>query len=372
MAVTMEMQALIERIYETAFIPEVWNDVLEQACKLSNSASGQFLVFAGGEMTAWRSTACGRTDLENFFAVKGWVGSAWNPDRRLPELPGGEYFYLQDDLMTPGELAADLSWRMRDRSGRGWHTATPISLPTGETIVFTFDRPKQQGRHDIASMARLNALRPHLARAGLLASRLGLEHARGALAALTALDLPAALLDARGRLREANARLLSATPALFDTRADNHVALGNPAADAMLAAVLCGASNIRSIPLPPHGRRPAYVAHVIALAGAARDPFSSASSLLVLHVAGRHRTGPDASTLRVLFDLSASESRLAGSLASGIDLRGAAAQCGIRVSTARAYLERIFQKTGCHRQGELVALLGGLTAPRNGDSARST
>jgi len=38
----------------------------------------------------------------------------------------------------------------------------------------------------------------------------------------------------------------------------------------------------------------------------------------------------------------------------------------IRLNTARAYLERIFRKTGCHRQAELVGLLAGLAhvAPR--------
>lgn len=372
----MQSPTLIESIYEAAFVPEAWSSVLDEVCRLSDSASGQLLVFAGGDMTAWRSTECGRDELEEFFAMKGWVGSAWNPDRQMPELPSVDHFYLQDELMTPEQLAADLSWQLRDRSGRGWQTATPIPLPTGETLVFTFDRFKQQGRHDAADMARLYALRPHLARAGLLASRLGLERARGALAALAALDLTAALLDARGRLREANAPLLSATPALVDTRADQRIALGTPAADAMLAAVLNGSSNTRSIPLPPQRGRPARVAHLIALAGAARDPLASASSLLVFNVAGTPGAAPESfSMLRVLFDLAAAESRLAGRLATGIDLAQAARQCGIQVSTARSYLENIFQKTGCHRQGELVALLAGLAplqdaAAQAGDCAR--
>jgi len=62
-----------------------------------------------------------------------------------------------------------------------------------------------------------------------------------------------------------------------------------------------------------------------------------------------------------LFDLSPAESRLVAELASGTTLAAAASRCNIQLSTARAYLEQVFRKTGCHRQAELVGLLAGLT-----------
>lgn len=61
--------------------------------------------------------------------------------------------------------------------------------------------------------------------------------------------------------------------------------------------------------------------------------------------------------LRVLFDLSPTEARLAAALSSGLALKEAAAQQDIRVSTARSYLESIFRKTGVRQQSQLVALL---------------
>ncbi|MBC8129668.1 MAG: helix-turn-helix transcriptional regulator [Rhizobiaceae bacterium] len=66
--------------------------------------------------------------------------------------------------------------------------------------------------------------------------------------------------------------------------------------------------------------------------------------------------------LRSLFGLTASEAKLAGALASGLGLREAAEQQRLRFSTARTYLERIFQKTGTNAQGSLVALIR-LTQP---------
>lgn len=40
-------------------------------------------------------------------------------------------------------------------------------------------------------------------------------------------------------------------------------------------------------------------------------------------------------------------------------MKAFAASAGITFATARTYLERIFQKTGMHSQGQLVTLLKG-------------
>jgi len=60
---------------------------------------------------------------------------------------------------------------------------------------------------------------------------------------------------------------------------------------------------------------------------------------------------------RRFYGLSRKEARLAGALAQGHSLRRAAEIEGIAFSTARSYLESIFAKTGCRRQGQLIAML---------------
>ena len=57
------------------------------------------------------------------------------------------------------------------------------------------------------------------------------------------------------------------------------------------------------------------------------------------------------------FRLSPAHARLARTLASGMDLRQAAAERGISYQSARTYLGQIFRQTGTSRQPELVALL---------------
>ena len=61
--------------------------------------------------------------------------------------------------------------------------------------------------------------------------------------------------------------------------------------------------------------------------------------------------------LRELYSLTAGEARLASWLLQGNSVDEAAAELGITKNTARAYLKRIYNKTGVRRQPELVRLL---------------
>jgi DNA-binding CsgD family transcriptional regulator len=61
--------------------------------------------------------------------------------------------------------------------------------------------------------------------------------------------------------------------------------------------------------------------------------------------------------LRELYSLTAGEARIAAWLLQGKSVEEAAAAMGITVNTARAYLKRIYQKTGVRRQPELMRLL---------------
>jgi DNA-binding CsgD family transcriptional regulator len=61
--------------------------------------------------------------------------------------------------------------------------------------------------------------------------------------------------------------------------------------------------------------------------------------------------------LRELYSLTTGEARLAACLLQGKSVEEAAASMGITMNTARAYLKRIYQKTGVRRQPELMRLL---------------
>ncbi len=61
--------------------------------------------------------------------------------------------------------------------------------------------------------------------------------------------------------------------------------------------------------------------------------------------------------MRAVYELTETESRVAWQLAEGGTLDQVAARLGIAHNTLRHHLERIFQKTGTHRQADLVRML---------------
>ena len=66
---------------------------------------------------------------------------------------------------------------------------------------------------------------------------------------------------------------------------------------------------------------------------------------------------PDDVTLSQTFGLTPAEARLTRLLAEGTSLAEAAARLGLRRETARTRIKIIFEKTGTHRQAELVSLV---------------
>ncbi|MES1258347.1 MAG: helix-turn-helix transcriptional regulator [Acidobacteriota bacterium] len=66
---------------------------------------------------------------------------------------------------------------------------------------------------------------------------------------------------------------------------------------------------------------------------------------------------PDEELLRALYGLTAAEIRVACALATCRSISETACQQKMALHTVRTHLKSLFQKTRCHRQSELVALL---------------
>lgn len=61
--------------------------------------------------------------------------------------------------------------------------------------------------------------------------------------------------------------------------------------------------------------------------------------------------------LRAIFDLTPGEERVAGLVAEGMSLPDIAKCLSVSLPTVKSHLQHLFQKTGTHRQAELVALM---------------
>lgn len=362
MADADDFTALIDLIYEAAVVPEKWPHLLGLLSQQVNG-SGGILFTAGSGGTAWTASP-DIWPVFDAFVRTGWHAKNPRPVRlgRL-NYPG---FVRDSDHFTPEEIAADpvyQNWFIKN--GLGWAAGTMLNVPSGDALVFSFERSLARGVVEMEHIHFLDSLRPHLARAALLGAHFGLERAKAMAQALAQSGLPAAVLRGRGRLYATNALFDALMPALVQD-GPARLKVMSHAADALFAEAMAsveaqGASRrVFSIPVPAdgEGRAPAIL-HVLPVRRAAYDVLNSASALLIVTSVDRS-TVPTAEVVAGLFDLTPAEARVARRIAEGATVEAIAVEHGLSRETVRTHLKQIFAKVGVTRQAELAALLGGL------------
>jgi DNA-binding CsgD family transcriptional regulator len=353
---------LIDGIYEAAFVPDLWPSVLQQLAVVSGSVGSALFVFADGQPTRGRAIESQRELLAEFLGSDTYQFST-GVTRMCSVQPAS--FVDVDKFMTAAEIKND-PMRIRLRSiGIGAHLCTAIPMPTGELAIFVLQRGLDQGAYDKAKVDLLDGLRPHLARASLMAARLSLEEARGTVSAMAAIGLPSALLAASGRVMATN-RPFDDMSSVFVAAAFGNLAIANVEADRIFQHAIAeigseATPSVRSIPLAAADGRAPMIIHVVPLRRSAQDIFSGADIMVTASEVSVSSLVPDSTILSGLFDLTPAEARLARALTSGVSLKAAAEEQGIKFSSGRSYLERILAKTGTHQQSELVALLKSAT-----------
>lgn len=208
------------------------------------------------------------------------------------------------------------------------------------------------------ALPSLNRLRPHLARALSLSAHIGLNRHRLIVDTLALTGCPAATLAVDGRLIATNREF----EAILGSRAvDPHGRLRFLDADTnsrFRGAIQIGMATVApaSFIVAGHAHDRPCVVHIIPLRRLARDVFGSNGFVMIV-ADGHNRATPNADLLRVLFDLTAREATLVRYLAEGQTIAAAAGAMRIAVTTAKVHLRRVFDKTGCTRQAELIGLV---------------
>jgi DNA-binding CsgD family transcriptional regulator len=348
---------LLDRIYEAAAIPEYWPEVLERLAAVAGAQAGALVAYRGRDPAGHTSSSRYREGYDDFFRNGIDIVNP-RPLRSLErQYPG----FLSDlELQSPEELERDEIYnRFLHPHGLQWTAGTLILSPSGDLLVVDVARALGEAPFDRASLEALDQYRPHIARASLMASRLGLRAASDMTDAMQLLGLPAIALSGGGKVVAMNA-LAEALDGRVITRGFDRIALEHLSADALLSEALAdaGAGTVRSIPLPAAEGHPALIVHLLPITGAAHDIFAAAKSLMLV----TDVTAPEAPTqelLAGLFDLTPAEARVARALASGLPLDRVAAEFGLSVQTIRNQLAAVFHKTGTSRQVELLRLIAG-------------
>jgi DNA-binding CsgD family transcriptional regulator len=220
------------------------------------------------------------------------------------------------------------------------------------------ERAYASGPVSQANVQALNAIRPHLARSALIAARLAFERMRTGIEVLDRLGLAAFALAANGRVLMGNENF-ELEKALWTTRFGDKIALLDSRADRMIyetLSVIDSNTGIRSIPLFSLDGTGRAVLHVVPIRRSARDIFNKTAAIAVLTKSNTKQSNA-APLLQALFDLTPAEAAIAALLAVGQTARFIAMSENKSFITVRNQINGVLQKTGCHRQSELLLLL---------------
>jgi DNA-binding CsgD family transcriptional regulator len=355
-------QQFIDRIYECSFVPELWPGVLDELSQIADARGGHLTAFST-KVVNWTSSASLRAGLERYYA-----SDLVTRGQRIPRIIGARHagFLREHDFFTDDELRADpLHQDFLRPAGLGWGAATAIPLPTGDTLFFGFERNQDRGFIESAIVHQLDAVRPHLARSAFMSARLQLERARVASETLALIGLPALVFDNQGKVLAAN-HLIEALNEHVRWRAQDRVSLKDAAADVLFRQAIdtlniIGAAPVRSFAVRGAITNAAMVAHIIPIRRSARDIFVRCAGSLVITPVTLPQA-PPVELVQSLFDLTPAEARVARRLTGGETVENIALTGGVSLNTIRTQVRGVLDKTGCRRQAEVVALLGGITA----------
>ncbi|MBM6583325.1 hypothetical protein ILT44_24285 [Microvirga sp. BT689] len=303
-------RSLIRDIYEAAVIPERWYQVFERISAFAGANGGFMIADTGGGARSWVATERFRPVLGDFYA-QGWhLRNTWaERGSRRKRLQ----FFDETEIFAPGELDSIPMYRdfIRPRGG-GWSAGSLMHFPGGGQVSMRFERPFHHGPIEDELRMRLNLLRPHLARAAFLFTRLGLRQARSTVSALQFMEIPAAVLTRSGKLLACNEAMEARLPQVSVRAGDRiaftddgaHLALGES-----LERITAGAfDRLRGpIPLPATEEQGAAVAYLIPMRGAAQDLFGCETTLLVIRPAASENRLMD--LVRTKFVIDAGESQ---------------------------------------------------------------
>jgi DNA-binding CsgD family transcriptional regulator len=358
---SVNFESLVDEIYEAGIVPDHWPQVFDRIAEMADAEGTMLFAVAPGAPRFISSAKI-------HDRIDRWTKSPFaqrNPrsDRLIP--PDETRFLTDLDKFTMEELEAESFYTDVLRpSGLGWCAGTAVRAPSGDTLVLSVEKAWANGPVTRAVADQLDTLRPHLARAAVLAGRLGFERARTAVATLEMVGLPAAAVTSAGRVVASNPGFLAS--ASVQIGAFNQVQFGPSTVQQMfldaLARPVSLARTGRSIPVAGTDSSPPSIAHVLPLRLAGLDVFAGAVSILFLTPL-TPQSSPAPEMLQALFDLTPAEARITSLLIDGNSVDDISRANSVSLNTVRTQLKSVFQKTGVDRQVDLVSMLGQRHAP---------
>jgi len=355
--------ALIGRIYGAALQPEAWAEFVDDLADLyagtaAISSQGTRGVGARIHASSGLDPAFGRTYEEYYSQVRPWagtVGAAAPGQVFIPQwLVGAEYECCEyyNDWLKP----------------QGIHHLFSIPLDRERPLstFLTISRSRKFGEFTAEELTLSRKLVPHLQRAVEMHRQLFAvtQQRDAAMQSLEGLGVGAVLVTCDGRVRFANrlaetilaradglaarrGRLEARTPAIT---ASLHRLIGEAASTGAGLGVASG--GILALPRTEGDDLHVLVCPFAMGSGGWLGPAMPTALVFIHESSGDFTLQPE--HLAQLYGLTPAEAKLVSALVGGISLDEYTDVAGISLATARTHLQRVFTKTGWHRQSDVV------------------
>ena len=358
MATIEDFSRMVSRVYGAATAPETWGDAMADIRTVFGSLAAGLIEIDGGIRAVKSANLSGdaASEYAGYYRKIDYVLAAVEHSPVGLVRGGRELIALQPrsefdaDWMRPHRLNDGLFVRLcgADR--------TTSFLVAGDCAAEEFDSP------DRARL--LTNLIPHLQQAlrterSLRAHSVSRETLH---MMIDCVEHGIATVDTNStvvQMNRAASAMLRAHDGL-ELRA-GAVAATDPATGKRLVRALAQAHGLTGATAPagtsllcprPSGRRP-YVVHIVPPAG---DDNTAPGALMVI-LDPERVPEPATSVLCRLFGLTRAEATVAARVLRGDGVRAIADEMALSVSTVKTHLQHVFDKTGTHRQAELVRLL---------------
>jgi len=371
MAVALELQPLLDALYDAAVDPTRWAAFLDH---LTRAVSGEAAALVLHDFKNVSSSVAEQVGLSSegtlLYAQHYYKLDVWTMRGR--ESPQSVLTATSEQLCPWSEFRRTEYYNDFLRHHGIAHGIFSVIKRSDSDIASLSVYRSRKGEFSDTDLEILECLTPHVRRAFRVHSQLGRLRsvANGWHAALNAISTPMFLLGLSSRvigMNDAAASLVSKRDGLLITKSGISAERASEAHQLrhlVKTATAASSNTAKSAALKVTRRSGSPLNLLISPAPDYVEPESERKVIALLFISDPDQCPlPAPAVLQMLYGLTSTESRLTLHLANGQDLRGICDEFSITYATARAHLRNIFQKLGIRRQAELASLILPLASP---------
>lgn len=347
---------LIDRVYDAGMSFERWPDALNLMADLFGVREAS-LGAESSDGIPWLFAPRTDPDYMRLYA------EAYHPlnDVFHKVIRRGVGALSTDTMLAPRDELAKSVFHNEWSRPQGYHTKLGgvLLAEDGWRTVFMLTG---RDEFELDDLRLLEVFMPHLKRAVQMNARLAQADLAGQATAQFLDHMPAAafLVDARARVLFANGAAEELVRGDHGLRVVQGALTADRSTDEMrlrtlIATRALGESGDGVVELGQASGQPLRL-QVMPLRGETPLLTAHQASAIIFDVSRHAPTDPMA-RLRARYGFTSAEAAFALEIARGDGKQAAAERRGVSFATARTHLSRIFEKTGVHRQAELVRLL---------------